>query len=51
MVTAIEERNDYNYCNEEREVEGEGGIPSFDFPISLFSFSVPMGTVQLMGTQ
>ena len=32
-------------------MEGEGCIASFDFPISLCSFSVPIGAVQLMRTQ
>ena len=45
IVTEIEERNDYN---EERGMEGED---SFDFHVSLFSFSVSMGMAKLMGTQ
>ena len=48
MATAINERSGY------KEGSGNGGrgrYRPFDFLTSLFSFLVPMGTVQLMGTQ
>ena len=48
MATAIEERSGQN---EERGAEGEGGIPFFDLPIFLVSHLIPMGPVQLTGTQ
>ena len=49
IAIEIEERSGYN---EERWIEGEGGLV---FPpltcMSLFLFLVPMGMVQLTGTQ
>ena len=48
MATAIEERSGQN---EERGAEGEGGTPFFDLPIFLVSYLIPMGPVQLTGTQ
>ena len=48
MAAAIEERSGQN---EERGAEGEGGTPFFDLPIFLVSYLIPMGPVQLTGTQ
>ena len=48
MVAAIEERSGQS---EERRAEGEGDIPFFDLPIFLVSYLIPMGPVQLTGTQ
>ena len=48
MAAAIEERSGQS---EEREAEGEGGIPFFDLLIFLVSHLIPMGPVQLTGTQ
>ena len=48
MAAAIEERSGWN---EEREAEGKGGPPFFDLPIYLVSYLIPIGPVQLTGTQ